>query len=96
VRYGYIFTSGVLPAAHDICATGSHLRCAAGKLFSSSEGARAGYIFTSGVLPAAHDICATGSHIRCAAGKLFSSSDGARAASPTSTRKRFTAALGPL
>jgi hypothetical protein len=36
MRYGYIFTSGVLPAARGICATGSHIRCAAGKLFSSS------------------------------------------------------------
>jgi hypothetical protein len=38
MRYGYFFTSGVLPAAHNICATGSHIRCAVGKLFSSSVG----------------------------------------------------------
>jgi hypothetical protein len=36
MRYGYFFTSGVLPAAHGICATSSHIRCATGKLFSSS------------------------------------------------------------
>jgi hypothetical protein len=34
---GIFFTSGVLPAAHGICTTGSHIRWAAGKLFSSSE-----------------------------------------------------------
>jgi hypothetical protein len=33
MRYGYIFTSGVLPTAHCICRMGSHIRCAAGKLF---------------------------------------------------------------
>jgi hypothetical protein len=36
MHYRYIFTSGVLPAVHDICARSSHIRCAAGKLFSSS------------------------------------------------------------
>jgi hypothetical protein len=36
-RYVYIFTSGMVPAAHGICATGNHIRCAAGKLFSSSK-----------------------------------------------------------
>jgi hypothetical protein len=36
MRYEYFFTSDVLPAAQGICATGSHIRCATGKLFSSS------------------------------------------------------------
>jgi hypothetical protein len=34
--YGFFFTSDVLPAAHGICTTGSHITCATGKLFSSS------------------------------------------------------------
>jgi hypothetical protein len=42
MRYGYFFTSSVLPAVHGICATGSHIRCATGKLFSSSEDVRPG------------------------------------------------------
>jgi hypothetical protein len=33
MRYGYFFTSGMLPAVHGICAMGSHIRCATGKLF---------------------------------------------------------------